>query len=79
MNEETVDYYPTSSESGLLDFTGWQTSVPRHGRQYFYHDLDVGSTTPFKFARYLKDTKKPFNLMITDKNGEKLVADGLNI
>ena len=79
LNEETLDMYPTSSESGFLDFTGWKTSVPRHGRQYFYHDLDVGRTTPFKFARYLKDTKKPFNLMITDKNGEKLVADGLNI
>tara|TARA_B100000700_G_scaffold249270_1_gene279489 strand:- start:1162 stop:2175 length:1014 start_codon:yes stop_codon:yes gene_type:complete len=79
MNEETVDYYPTSSESGFLDFTGWQTSVPRHGRQYFYHDLDVGSTTPFKFARYLKDTDKPFNLMVTDKDGKSLFAEGINI
>ena len=38
----------------------------------FYHDLDVGSTTPFKFARYLKDTDKPFNLMVTDKDGKRL-------
>tara|TARA_B100000427_G_scaffold224344_1_gene188010 strand:+ start:2640 stop:3626 length:987 start_codon:yes stop_codon:yes gene_type:complete len=37
-NEEDVDYCITSSESGVLDFTGWKTNVPRTGRQYFYHD-----------------------------------------
>ena len=73
-NEDTVDMYPTSSESGLLDFTGWQTSVPRHGRQYFYHDLDVGCTTKFKFARFLKDTDRPFDLMTEDKDGKKVIV-----
>ena len=79
LNEETIDQYPTSSESGFIDFTGWKTSVPRYGRQYFYYDLDVGSTPIFKFARYLKDTDKPFDLLVTDKNGEKLFADGIDI
>ena len=40
-NEEDVDKYPTSSQSGLIDFSGWLTDVPNYGRQYFYHDLDI--------------------------------------
>ena len=31
----------TSSESGVIDNTGWKTSVPRYGRQYFYYDLTL--------------------------------------
>ncbi len=37
-DEEDVDYCVTSSESGVIDFTGWKTNVPRTGRQYFYYD-----------------------------------------
>tara|TARA_B100001175_G_scaffold229503_1_gene196095 strand:+ start:924 stop:1949 length:1026 start_codon:yes stop_codon:yes gene_type:complete len=78
-NEDTLDMYPTSSESGLLDFTGWKTSVPRYGRQYFYYDLDVAQSTKFKFARFLKDTDKPFDLLVTDRDGKKLFADGIAV
>ena len=39
-DEEWVDKFPTSSQSGFIDFDGWKTSVPRYGRQYFYYDLE---------------------------------------
>jgi len=42
-DEEWVDKYPTSSQSGFIDYSGWKTNVPRYGRQYFYHDYDVSS------------------------------------
>ena len=39
-DEEWVDKFPTSSQSGFVDYSGWHTDIPRYGRQYFYHDLD---------------------------------------
>ena len=39
-DEEWVDKFPTSSQSGFVDYSGWLTDVPRYGRQYFYYDLD---------------------------------------
>ena len=42
-DEEWVDKFPTSSQSGFIDYSGWKTDVPRYGRQYFYHDYDVSS------------------------------------
>jgi len=52
-----IDFYPTSSESGVIDFLGWKTDVPRKGRQYFYYDLDV-SLPPFaKIYKHLDECK----------------------
>lgn len=57
-SEVAIDFYPTSSESGVIDFLGWKTNVPRRGRQYFYYDLDV-SLPPFgKLYKYLDDCQK---------------------
>lgn len=53
-----IDYYPTSSQSGLIDSLGWQTNVPRHGRQYFYYDLDVSLPSIQKFYKYCQNLKK---------------------
>ena len=39
-NEDEVDKYTTSSESGWIDSQGWQTQVPRRGRQYFTYDFE---------------------------------------
>jgi len=47
--ESKVDVCITSSQSGVVDFTGWLTDVPRFGRQYFYYDLNVGSPNKEKF------------------------------
>ena len=30
----------TSSPSGVVNFLGWQTKVPRYGRQFFYYDVE---------------------------------------
>ena len=40
-DEDVVTMRRTSSESGVIDNTGWKTSVPRYGRQYFYYDLTL--------------------------------------
>ncbi len=39
-NEDEVDKYTTSSESGWINSQGWQTKVPRRGRQYFTYDFE---------------------------------------
>jgi len=53
-----IDEYPTSSQSGLINYLGWQTDVPRHGRQYFYHDLDVSLPADQKFYKYCQNLQK---------------------
>ncbi|AAX44382.1 hypothetical protein PSSM2_004 [Prochlorococcus phage P-SSM2] len=53
-NEEDVDKYPTSSQSGLIDFSGWLTDVPNYGRQYFYHDYDISARYIDKIDQYYK-------------------------
>ena len=50
--EEMVSECPTSSESGFLDYKGWQTEIPRYGRQYFYYDLDTKFTHKSKYYEY---------------------------
>jgi hypothetical protein len=40
-NEEEIDKYKTSSQSGVIDWNGWKTEIPRYGRQYFYHELKL--------------------------------------
>ena len=50
--EDKLEECPTSSESGVLDFTGWKTKVPRFGRQYFYHDVDMKLPGRERFNRY---------------------------
>ena len=54
-DESKVDVCITSSQSGVVDFSGWLTDVPRFGRQYFYYDLNVGSPNNEKFNHL--DTK----------------------
>ena len=54
-NEEDVNLVRTSSESGVLDFTGWLTDVPERGRQYFYHDLDVSDIYANKMRKHFQD------------------------
>lgn len=49
-DESKVDVCITSSQSGVVDFSGWQTDVPRFGRQYFYYDLNVAMSNKEKFA-----------------------------
>lgn len=48
-SEETAEHYHTSSQSGVIDINGWQTDVPRKGRQYFSYDLDVTIKPDEKF------------------------------
>ncbi len=55
--EEDVDYCKTSSESGVLDFTGWKTKVPRTGRQYFYYDVDTLTRGKEKFDVYDRELR----------------------
>tara|TARA_A100000164_G_scaffold189664_1_gene168380 strand:+ start:958 stop:1923 length:966 start_codon:yes stop_codon:yes gene_type:complete len=41
LDESTIDHFMTSSESGILNPLGIRlTDVPRHGRQYFYCDIN---------------------------------------
>lgn len=41
-NEDVFDKVVTPSASGVIGpFGNWLTDVPRSGRQYFYHDLDI--------------------------------------
>lgn len=44
-NEEEVEKYTTSSESGWINSQGWQTKVPRRGRQYFTYDYEPPKRT----------------------------------
>lgn len=53
-SEETAEYYHTSSQSGVIDINGWQTDVPRVGRQYFSYDLDVTLKPDEKFYIQMK-------------------------
>lgn len=48
-SEEMAEYYHTSSQSGFIDYNGWQTDVPRVGRQYFTVDYDVTLSIRDKF------------------------------
>jgi len=43
-DEDDVDKYLTSSQSGIITKDGWQTQVPRKGRQYFSWDLKIAKT-----------------------------------
>tara|TARA_B100001113_G_scaffold275359_1_gene229946 strand:- start:53 stop:1033 length:981 start_codon:yes stop_codon:yes gene_type:complete len=56
-NEEDVNLVKTSSESGVLDFTGWLTDVPRKGRQYFYYDHDYRMRGKEKFDIYDRELR----------------------
>ena len=40
-NEDLIDQSITSSPSGVLNFLGWQKTVPRYGRQFFYYDVQL--------------------------------------
>jgi len=73
--EEEVDLCRTSSESGVLDFTGWKTKVPRTGRQYFYYDLDTSMRGKEKFDIYDRQLReqpeyatRQWNKLMADKN-----------
>lgn len=57
-SDVAIDQYVTSSQSGLVDYLGWQTDVPRTGRQYFYYDLDVRLPPLQKFYKYCQQLKK---------------------
>ena len=59
--EDDINEFQTSSQSGFIDFLGWKTNVPRKGRQYFYHDLDVSETTIRKFAKHLHQNNIKLN------------------
>ena len=39
-NEDLINESMTSSPSGVVNFLGWQTNVPRYGRQFFYYDVE---------------------------------------
>lgn len=43
--EGEVDTHVTSSQSGFITKDGWQTDVPRTGRQYFYADYKFPAKT----------------------------------
>ena len=44
-DEDAVDELLTSSQSGVITRDGWQTEVPRRGRQYFSWDLKIPKTS----------------------------------
>ena len=49
---DKIDAVDTSSESGVLDFLGWKTNVPRRGRQYFYCDIDLSQSQKEVFMNF---------------------------
>ena len=60
-SEDTVEKYKTSSQSGVVDYLGWKTDVPRRGRQYFYHDLDISDVYANKMVKYFDENNlEPF-------------------
>ncbi len=58
-DEDRVNVFSTSSQSGVIDFSGWLTDVPRKGRQYFYYDLDISTTLEHKMIQYYNDNDLP--------------------
>ena len=54
---ELLDYYPTSSPSGVISMFDWVKEVPRNGRQYFYYDLDVSLSGQEKFNIYDREVQ----------------------
>ncbi len=58
-DEDMVNIFSTSSQSGVIDFSGWLTDVPRKGRQYFYYDLDISTTLEHKMIQYYNDNDLP--------------------
>ena len=40
-DEDAITQYPTSSQSGIINGTGWLTTVPRYGRQYFVGEVEL--------------------------------------
>jgi predicted amidohydrolase len=53
-DDSVIEEFPTSSESGFVHIDGWKTSVPRHGRQYFYYDY----TLPTRKVEKLEDVEE---------------------
>lgn len=47
-DESLINESITSSPSGVLNFMGWQTNVPRQGRQYFYCDIELNTAQEYK-------------------------------
>lgn len=39
-DEQEIDKYRTSSQSGYVSIDGWHTDVPRTGRQFFTYDVE---------------------------------------
>lgn len=56
-DEDEVTHYHTSSQSGFIDYNGWQTDVPRVGRQYFYYDHDV-TLSPYEKFQYMMQLRE---------------------
>ena len=55
-NENTVDKFKTSSQSGVLNPLGeWVAKAPRYGRHYFYYDLDVNAKHTYHNLVYHQD------------------------
>tara|TARA_B100000287_G_scaffold425628_1_gene472239 strand:+ start:702 stop:1580 length:879 start_codon:yes stop_codon:yes gene_type:complete len=57
-SENMIDVCPTASESGVVDWLGWKTEVPRYGRQYFYYDLQTEYTHKSQYYQYDDDMVK---------------------
>tara|TARA_B100001029_G_scaffold118113_1_gene97902 strand:- start:1058 stop:1936 length:879 start_codon:yes stop_codon:yes gene_type:complete len=59
-SEDIVDKYKTSSQSGVVDYLGWKTNVPRTGRQYFYYDIDISELPGHKVLKYCEENNLPY-------------------
>ena len=80
LQPEMLDYYPTSSPSGVVDMFGWLKEVPRHGRHYFYHDLDVSISGSEKFNQYDREVKdKPAEYFSPLSNHQEWSQDYYNL
>tara|TARA_B100000965_G_scaffold287516_1_gene245333 strand:- start:1528 stop:2529 length:1002 start_codon:yes stop_codon:yes gene_type:complete len=55
-NDNTIDKYKTSSQSGVVNPLGeWVVQAPRYGRHYFYYDLDVNAKLKYHNLVYHQD------------------------
>lgn len=56
-DESKIDECITSSPSGVINYLGWQTNVPRQGRQFFYCDVDLNMKESYQnYGREMSKT-----------------------
>ena len=75
---DKMDAVITSSESGVVDFKGWRTSVPRSGRQLFYCDVDLTLSQFERFGRFDMDLTDTYPFPLGKFNWEGYFTPRMN-